>query len=319
MKKCVILFLTILIYNCFMFGQEKKDSLDINYIYAPQLYDNLSAEESWEIYKTAYIKKLKIKGLTDDEIKKSLINYEKQKEEYIAEVKEKLRLATIEREKAEAQRKLAAIERKKANKLRKLADIQRKKADELRKLADMERKKADEKRAKDTIQREKADRLRKQADIERAKAEERRKLAEIQRAKAEEQRKKAQEWRKNAENILIKNITLSNQSISQPIFFQVTSKTTLRIGIRAHISSGATLIEIYNPKGIKQGEMSLNFKPKSSSNNKSEDLEYTSGALDKTILDAEAGEWYIKILPNKKSEGYVAMSVAQEIKSPLDE
>jgi len=303
-----------------MFSQVAQDSLGVNYIYAPNHFnDSFSAEESWRIHKAAYIKQLKSKGLTDDEIKRSMVTYEKDKEEFIARVKEQHRLAAIQRQKADEQRALAEIERKRAVEQRRLAAIQRQKADELRKLADVERKKADEERGKDAIQREKANELRKQADIERAKADEQRKLADIQRAKAEEQRKKAQEWRKNAENILIKNITLTKQSNnSKPIIFKVTSKTTLRIGIRAQISSGTTLIEIYNPKGIKQGELSLNFKSESGSNEEREVLEYTSGALDKTISGAEVGEWQIKI-SSQKSEGTAAMSVAQYIKPTMDE
>lgn len=311
MKTNTILLLILLASSNFMFSQVEQDSLGVNYIYAPNHFnDSFSPEESWEIHKAAYIKQLKSKGLTDDEIKRNMVTYEKDKEEFIARVKEQHRLAAIQRKKAAEQRALAEIERKKAAEQRRLAAIQRQKADELRKLADVERKKADEQRGKDAIQREKADELRKQADIERAKADVQRKLAEIQKVKAEEQRKKAQEWRKNAENILIKNITLSNQSSrSKTIIFKVTSKTTLRIGIRAHISSGSTLIEIYNPEGAKEGELSLKFK-KSVSNEEKEALEYTSGALDKTISGAEVGEWHIKI-SSQKSAGTVAMSVAQ--------
>jgi len=303
-----------------MFSQVMQDSLDVNYIYAPNYFNNsFSAEESWEIHKAAYIKQLKSKGLTDDEIKRSMIAYEKDKEEFIARVKEQHRLAAIQREKAAKQRALAEIERNKASEQRKLAAIQRQKADELRNLAEVERKKAEEQRGKSAIQREKANKLRKQAAIERAKADEQRKLADIQRAKAEEQRKKAQEWRKNFKNILTKNITLTNESNNgKPIIFKVTSKTTLRIGIRAHISSGTTLIEIYNPRGSKEGELSLNFKSKSNSNEEIEGFEYTSGVLDKTISSAEVGEWQIKI-SSKKPEGTVAMSVAQYIKPAMDE
>lgn len=334
MKTNTILLFIFLASSNFMFSQVAQDSLIVNYIYAPNHSNNsFSAEESWEIHKAAYIKQLKAKGLTDDEIKRSMVAYEKDKEEFITRVKEQHRLAEIQRKKAAKQRALAAIERKKANEQRRLATIQRKKANELRKLADIEIRKADEQRvkaaiqkvrdseqrAKDAIQRLKANELTKLADIERAKADEQRELADIQRAKAEEQRKKIQEWRKNAENILIKNITLTNQSNnSKPIIFKVTSKTTLRIGIRAHISSGTILIEIYNPKGIKEGELSLNFKSKSGSNEEREGLEYTSGALDKTIFGAEVGEWQIKI-SSQKVEGTVAMSVAQDIKPTMDE
>jgi hypothetical protein len=326
MKKSMFLLFVLLLSSSFGFCQVKTDSLEVNYTNPQKPYDSFSAEESWEIHKAAYLKQLRSKGLTDDEIKRSMVTYEKDKEEFIARVKEQHRLAAIQRKKAAEQRVLVEVERKKAAEQRRLAAIQREKAYELRELAAIERKKADEQREKHTIQREK-DAIQRGKDtkqrakdaIQREKADEQRKLAEIQRAKAEEQRKKSQEWRKNAENILIKNITLTNQSNnSKPIIFKVSSKTTLRIGIRAHISSGTTLIEIYNPKGIKEGELSLNFKSKSGSNGGRKGLEYTSGALDKTISGAEVGEWQIKI-SSQKSEGTVAMSVAQYIKPTMDE
>ncbi|MFD2034645.1 hypothetical protein ACFSKL_07595 [Belliella marina] len=351
MKKSIFLLFVLLVSSTFVFSQVKMDSLAVNYIYPPNppnppnIYDGFTPKESWDIHRAAYIKQLKAKGLTDEELKKSLIEYENQKEEFIAQVKEKLRIAEIQRKNAEEQRALAAIERKKAEELRKqaeierakadeqrkLAEIQRAKADEQRKLAEIQRAKADEQRASDAIERKKAEELRKQAGIERAKADEQRKIAEIQRAKADEQRKlaeiqrlkadeqrkKSQEWRNNSENILTKNITLSNESSnSKPIVFKVTSKTTLYIGIRAHISSGNALIEIFNPEGIKEGELSLKAKP--SPNKGKGELEYTSGALDKTISNAGAGEWQVKI-SSQKSNGNVAMSVAQYIKPTVDE
>ena len=341
MKKHTILLFILLVSSNIIFSQVVQDSLSVNYIYAPNYYnDSFSAEESWEIHKAAYIKQLKAKGLTDDEIKKSMVTYEKDKEEFITRVKEQQRLAEIQRKKAAEQRKLADVQRVKAEEQRKLADIQRKKAEEQRlkaeaqrKQADILRKQADEQRAKDEtqrknavalrkqadIQRAKADEQRKLADIEREKAEKQRKLADIQRAKADEQRKKADAWRKNFKNILTKNVTLSNPSNSNaPIKFNVTSKTTLRIGIRASINSGSTLIEIYNPNGVREGELLLEHKYKSASGKDNDFLKYTSGALDKTISGAEAGEWQIKISP-KKSEGTVALSVAQYINPTVDE
>ena len=320
MRKSIFLLFVVLVSSNFAFCQVKKDSLAVNYIYPPNLYDGFTPKESWEMHKEAYIKQLTAKGLTEKEFKKSLKSYEKQKEEFLARVTEQQRLAEAERKKADEQRILAAIERAKADELRKQAQIQRKKADELRKLADIERAKAEEQRAKDAIERAKADELRKQADIERAKADELRKQADIERAKADEQRKKSQEWRKNTKDILIKNIALSNQSSdsSQPIIFNVTSKTTLYIGIRAGINSGSTLIEIYNPKGVKEGELSLRHKSESGSNKDKKESEYTSGALDKTITNAEVGKWQIKLL-SLKAEGNVAMSVAQYIKPTMDE
>ena len=303
-----------------MFSQVRQDSLSANTIFAPNIFnDNFSVEESWEIHKAAYIKQLKSQGLTEDEIKKSMVAYEKDKEEFITRVKEQRRLAKIQRQKAAEQRALAAIVRKEADEIRKQADILRKNADEIRKQADIVRKEAEEQRGKNTILREKAEELRKQANIERAKADQQRKLADIQRAKAEEQEKKTRKSRKNTENILVKNISLTSQSeIQNPITFKVNYKTTLYIGIRAHISSGNALIQIYNPKGIKQGELSLSFKSKSNKNKDSGELEYTSGSLDKTILGSEVGDWQIKF-SSQKSEGTIAMSVAKRLKQAIDE
>ncbi len=321
MKKNTILLFILLAGSTFMFSQVAQDTIGVNYIYAPNHFNNsLSAEESWEIHKAAYIRQLKFKGLKDDEIKRSMIKYEKDKKDFIEQVKEQQRLAAIQRKRADEQRALAEIVRKEATIIRKQADIVRKDADELKKQADIVRKKANEQRENSTVQREKADELRKQADIQRAKADEQRKLADIQRAKADEERRKANEWKNSFENILIKNISLSNTSNSiKPITFNVTSKTTLRFGIRAHISSGTTLIEIYNPQGIKEGELSLKYKSTSSSSSAGNDfLTETSGALDKTISGAEAGDWQIKIT-SQNTEGTVAISVAQYFKVAIDE
>jgi hypothetical protein len=180
----------------------------------------------------------------------------------------------------------------------KLTEVQLRNTKEQIALTIIEIKKADKQRAKDTSQRVKDARHLVKDAI---------------------QRTKVNQWRKNTDNILIKNIKLSNQlNNNKPIFFKVTAKTTLKIGVRAHINSGITLIEIYNPKGIKEGELSLKFKSKPVSNEEKEGLEYNSGALDKTITGAEIGEWKIKIT-SKKAEGFVAISVVKYLKPTMNE
>ena len=179
----ILLFISIACSNL-LFSQVTKDTMDINTIYAPSNFNGIFSEkESWENHKAAYLNKLKAQGLTDSEIKRSMVKYEKDKKEFIAKIKEQHKLAEIQRKKAAEQRELAEIERKKAN-------VQRLKADELRKLVDTEREKAEELRGQAAIQRRQADELRKQADLERVKTDEQRKLSEIQRKKAEDQRKK---------------------------------------------------------------------------------------------------------------------------------
>jgi cell wall-associated NlpC family hydrolase len=301
-----------------MYCQIANDSLGGNYIY-PIFYESFSAEESWEIHKEAYIKQLKAKGLTVDEIEKKIIAYEKQKEEFIAQIYEQRRLAAIQRKEADKQRMQAEIQRAKANEQRKQAVIQRAKADKQRKQAIVQSKIADEQRKQADIQRAKADEQRQRADIQRAKANEQRKLADIQRAKADKQRKKAEEWRNSFENILTENIKLSSQSVNiKPILFKVNKKTSLLFGIKGKISSGSTLIEIFNPSGKKKGELSLEHKTTSGSTGENEFFKSTSGYLNKTISDSEVGDWQIKI-SSQKSEGIVNITVAQYVKPTVDE
>ncbi|WP_044212475.1 hypothetical protein [Flammeovirga sp. OC4] len=262
MGKTIIFLFVLLVSNTAVFCQVEKDSLPENYIYPPNSYNNydgLTPKESWDIHKAAYIKQLKAKGGTSEEYDKSLLDYEKQKKEFLTLVEERNRIAEVQREKDAELRKKHAIQREKDAELRK--------------------------------------------------------KYEIQRRLAEEQRKKSQAWRENAKEILIKNITLTDQTNnSESIVFKVTSKMTLYIGIRAHIKSGSAQIEIYNPKGVKEGELSLKYQ--SDANQKVK--EYTSGALDKTISNTEVGEWQIKI-SSQKSNGNIAMSVAQSIKPTVDE
>jgi hypothetical protein len=297
MKKSVFLLFLSFICSGYVFCQVAQDSLGGNYIY-PRFCDNFSAEGSWEIHKEAYVKQLRAKGLTVDEIEKKITAYEKQKEEFIAQIYE--------------QRRLAAIQRKKADGQRKLAEIQRQKADEQRKQADILRKQANDNRTQNNIQREKAEEQRKQADIHRKKADEQRKLADIH-------RKKAEEWRNSFENILTEKITLLGQSVNTiPLIFKVNKKTILLFNINAKVSSGTTLIEIFNPNKEKVGELSLEHKKTSGLTKENAFFKSTSGCLNKTISDSEVGDWQIKIL-SQKSEGTVTISVAQYLKPTVDE
>mgnify|MGYP006201181891 CR=1 FL=1 len=80
MKTSTVLLLILLASSNFVFGQVTQDTPGPKYIYAPNYANNsFSAEESWEIHKAAYIKQLKSKGLTDEQIKKSMASYEKDK------------------------------------------------------------------------------------------------------------------------------------------------------------------------------------------------------------------------------------------------
>lgn len=275
MKKSAILLFILFMSTGSLFSQVVKDSLGGNFIY-PRFYDRMSPEESWEIHKEAYIKQLKAKGLTANEIKKEVADYEKQKSKFLKNVIK--------------QRKLAAIRRENAEKLRGEAEIRRKQA---------------------AIQRQNAEKLRDEGEI-------RRTQAAILRKEAEVQRKRAEEWRDSFETIFTKRITFSSQSDNiKPIIIKIDKKTSLLFSVTGRISSGNTLIEIFNPNGSKEGELSLEYTKKSNSTS-GELSKSTAAALNKTISDSEVGDWQIKILP-KESEGTVDISVAKYIKPTVDE
>ncbi len=120
--------IVILLFACkgFLFAQVEKDTLDEKSIFAPLPNDALTAKESWDIHRTAFIKKLEKEGATAKEIKKRLVSYEKEKAEYIAQVIENLRLAEIKRHKGAELREKGAELREKGAEIRRRADAWRK-------------------------------------------------------------------------------------------------------------------------------------------------------------------------------------------------
>jgi hypothetical protein len=332
MKKTVFLVFTLLVNTISIFCQEAQDLPSDNLIY-PSFYDSFSAEESWHIHREAYVKQLKAKGLTVEEIKKEVVRYDKQKKEFIARVREQQKRAAVQRKKADEQRALADIQRQQADEQRRQADVlrldaekQSDQAEVLRKQAEvnrgesnLQRQKANEQRAQAAVQRKQADEHRAQAEIQRQKSEELRAQARVQRGQAEVLRKNAEEWRNSFENILNEKIAiLSKSSNSKPLNFKISKKTTLLLNIRGEISSGSTLIEIIDPTGQKKGELSLEHTKNPKSMRDNEFLNSTSGALNKTISDSMVGNWQVKIT-SQESEGTVHISVAKYIKPGMDD
>ena len=303
MKKSLILFFIGCLSFGFLSGQIVKDSLGGIFIY-PQFHDNFSAEESWEIHKEAYIKQLKAEGLTVDEIEKKMEIYEQKKKEFIEKINEQRKIATLQRAQAEEQRKIAAKQRAQAEEQRKIAAIQREEAT-------IQRQEAEEQRKQVAIQRKEATTQRAQAKEQRRLAAIQRQEAAIQRAQAEEQRKLAEEWRNSFERILTKKMNITPQSKNvEPIVFEVNKRSNLHFSIQGEIITGTTLIEIFNPDGKKEGELSLeNTNTKGGSNSESQAINATSGSINKTISDAKTGNWQIRVSP-EKSEGTVHISVA---------
>lgn len=106
MKKTFILFF-MLVCNSLMFAQEDLGSFNEDTVFAPESYNALTPKESWEIHKAAFIKKLEKEGVKREEIKKRLLEYEKEKATYFADLKERHRLAAIRREEAAERRRLS--------------------------------------------------------------------------------------------------------------------------------------------------------------------------------------------------------------------
>ena len=354
MKSRAILLVLALIFNSsFVLSQESKDTLQENYIY-PQFHDNFSVEESWQIHKEAYKKQLEAKGLSENEINKKMQEYEKQKEEQIARIKEQRKkavkqrqLAEIQRQRANEQRKMAIVQRQEAElqhqKLkiqRQEVELQRQKANEQRKMADVQRQEVEIQHQKLKIQRQeaemqhqRADEQRKQAEMHRQKSYEQQKLAEIQRGMAveqrkeaeyqskiaEEQRKKIAELKKSIKKLFNENFNMSdNDSEIKSVKIEVTEMNSLFFNIDADINSGSVLIEIFNPNGKKEGELSLEHHRESTPKTATKFPSHTSSSLNKTINTPEIGDWLIKITP-EKSNGNINISVAQYMNPNIDE
>ena len=295
-KRAILLLIGLLITSSSVFCQVSKDTLKENPIFPQSFYGNISAEENWHMHKEAYKRQLGTKGLSENEIEKRMQEYEKQKAEFIIQYEEQRKLA-------EKQRQLAEIQRQKANEQQKLAETQRKEAETQRQLAN--------------IQREKANEQRKQAVIQSEEANKQRELAEIQRIKAEEQRKIVEEYRKSIKELLNKNISFTSEnSKAEIINLKINNDGALFFNINGYLNSGNVLVEIINPGGKKEGELSLEYSKGNTSGNSF--TTNSSGSLNKTINKPESGEWEIKIIP-KNAKGSVNILVAQYINPDIED
>lgn len=317
-NKAVLLLLALIITSSFAFSQAIKDSEQENSVY-PQFSNVFSVDESWQIHKEAYKKQLIAEGLSEKEINKKMKEYEKQKEEYIQNIKEQRiaakkqrELAEVQRQKAKEQRKLAQIQREKASKQRELASVQRQESAKLREQAKEQRKLA-------SIQREKASENRKLAAVQREKASVLRKEAAKQRKIASEQRKKMDKLRKSLKKLKNENFNMtSKDSEIKSIEIEVSNENALFFNIVGDINSGNVLIEIFDPKGNKEGELSLEHQKESVFKSKSKSAGSTSGTINKTINSPEIGLWLVKVSP-EKAKGNISISVAQYEKPSADE
>lgn len=142
-------------------------------------------------------------------------------------------------------------------------------------------------------------------------AEFQKKMAEVQRKLSGKLQKMAGEWRNSVKNLVHENILLSGKdSKNRTVKFKVIQKNTLFLNINCRISSGSVLVEVFDPKGQKEGELSLEHGKDSTTKTKARFAGNTSGSLNKIINAPEAGDWEVKVKP-KKSEGHVFLSIGQ--------
>ena len=302
-NRAILLILGLIISSSFAFGQVSKDTVRRDSVYPIRGY--FSTEQSWQITKEAYRKQLEAEGLSVDEVNQKIQKFEEMKAALIEKIKKQQKLA-------EKQRQLAEMQRQKAEEQREQAEIQRQEAEKQRQMSVEQRKQA-------RIEQEKANEQRKLAEVERQKAGEQRKEAEAQRKIAVEQRKIAEEWRNNVKSLLDENVTMSgNDSKTKSIKLKVAQQNTLFFNVDGEINSGNVLIEIFNPKGQKEGELSLEHHKASTPQTEARLLGNTSGSLNKTINSPETGDWVVKITP-EKSNGHINISVAQYVKPTVDE
>lgn len=310
-SRAILLLLGLLISSSFAFGQASKDTLQKDTIHPPtypqapappQVKVYFSPEKSWQINKEAYKKQLEALGLSEKELNKRMQEFETQKAQMLVRIKKQLKVVEKQMQLSEIQRQMSEEQRKRADTLRQEAQKMRQQLEEQRKQAGIERGKAYEQL--------------KSAELDRKMAEMQRKMAEVQRKLAEKQRKMAEEWKNNVKNLLDENINMSGKdSKTKSIILKVTTSNTLFFNVGGEINSGNVLIEIFNPKGQKEGELSLEHREVSTA--KAERFSgNTSGSLNKVINSPDTGDWEVKIKP-KKAKGHIIISVAQFIKPAI--
>lgn len=254
--------------------------------------------ESWQIHKEAYIKQLKSKGLAPIEIEEKVAAYEKRKTDFMEIVSELYLAAGIHSENRDVLREKASEYMQRAEEYRKQADKMLKEAREITEIHTTPQG---------------------QTEVHIQKAKKLRKEAEILMLEAEQTKRKAEESRRGFEKIFKETAILTVQSIhTEPIIVRVEKVAPLSFSIDCKISAGSALVEIFNPNGQKEGELSLEHKHKSDLMEGDVLLNATSGSLHKTISASAVGDWRIEITA-RNSEGSVDISVAQYAKPFLDE
>ena len=140
-----------------------------------------------------------------------------------------------------------------------------------------------------------------------------RQMTDLQRSTAELEQKVAEEYNTSTKSIFNKSITISgNDSKTKSVRVKVTKSNPLFFNVGGKIDSGHVLIEIFNPKGQIQGELSLEHH-KGTPKTGAVFSDKTSGSVNNIINAPETGDWVVKITP-ERSKGHIHISVTQYTK-----
>lgn len=142
-SRAILLLLGLMISSSFVFGQIPIDALQKDSVLS-QLKNYFSTEQSWQISKEAYKKQLEAKGLSENEIKQKILEFEKQKPALIERIKKQLKTVEKQMELSGVQRKMAEEELQKFEKQWNSGEFQRQIAEAERQAADAQRKFAEE-------------------------------------------------------------------------------------------------------------------------------------------------------------------------------
>ena len=104
-----------------------------------------------------------------------------------------------------------------------------------------------------------------------------------------------------------RTIKLENSSENEDITIAIPKDLgCMHIAISSTINSGYLTVEIYDPKGNKKGNFSIESQVKSSASKS----EMVCGQLQKQINDPIAGDWVVKLIPNNVS-GDISINTLQ--------
>lgn len=308
-SRAILLALGLLISSSFAFGQAPKDPLQKDSIHQriivrrssivahllkdsvkvdsirSKIYRVFLTDSAWQIQKEAFKKQLESMGLSEKEINQKVQEFEKQKPALMERIKVEMKMVGKQLQLSEIQRKMAEKQMEEVNK----------------KLNSPEFKK----------RMEEVNKRLNSPEFQKKMAEVQQKMAEVQRKLAEKQAKMAEAWKKSVKNLVHKNIILSgNDSKNRIVKIKVIHENTLFFNINCTINSGSVLIEVFDPKGQKEGELSLEHREKSAAKKGTRISGSTSGSLNKIINAPEKGEWEVKVKP-KKSNGHIYISIGQ--------